>query len=97
MIQCKDCKYFETTENGQKVFKCDPFSNIVEPQCLEKWQLLRLDMLASSYQKMLSWYEQMAPMQNKIFKFVQQQINDVDESEKWKYEDDQNPDEPFLP
>jgi hypothetical protein len=54
-------------------------------------------MLASSYQQMLGWYEKMAPMQNKIFKFVQREINDADEAEKWKYEDEQDPDDPFFP
>ena len=88
MIQCKDCEFCETGPGGQRVFKCDPFSNIKEPQCLAKWQLIRLDMLVASYQGMLKWYGKLGPMQDKIFKYMQRELNDIDESEKWKIEED---------
>ncbi len=88
MIQCKDCEFYEQNDQGQRIFKCDPFNNIVEPECLQKWQLLRLDMLVASYRSMLGWYEKMAPMQNKIFKYVQREINDMDESERWKFDNE---------
>ena len=87
MIQCKDCELFEAGENGRRSFKCDPFMNIKEPECLAKWQLLRLDMLVSSYRGMLNWYEKMGPMQNKIFKYVQREIDSIDESDNWKIDD----------
>jgi hypothetical protein len=37
----------------------------------------------------------MAPMQDKIFKYVQREINDTDETERWKVpdEDDDEPDQ----
>ena len=88
MIQCKDCELYELGENGQRSFRCDPFCNIKEPECLAKWQLIRLDMLVSSYQGMLQWYRKMEPMQNKIFKYMQHEIDSMDESEKWKIEDE---------
>ena len=88
MIQCKDCRYFETGPDGRRNFKCDPFTNIVEPECLAKWQLIRLDMLVASYQQMVSWYEKLAPLQNKIFKYMQHEIDDIDESDKWRIDDD---------
>jgi len=84
MIQCVDCEFFEIQDNGQRAFKCDPFSNIKEPECLMKMQIMRLDMIASSYRGMLSWQEKMAPMQNKLFKYVQREINEIDESDSWK-------------
>ena len=88
MIQCKDCELCEFGENGQRSFRCDPFSNIKEPECLAKWQLIRLDMLVSSYQGMLQWYRKMEPMQNKIFKYMQREIDSMDESEQWKTDDE---------
>jgi len=94
MIQCKDCQYFEMGSDGQRSFKCDPFTNIVEPECLAKWQLIRLDMLVASYRQMLGWYQKLAPLQNKLFKYMQREIEDLDESDKWRTEEDDNEDEP---
>ncbi len=87
MIQCKDCEFFETGPNGQKSFKCDPFSNIKEPECLAKWQLIRLDMLVASYQSMLQWYGKFAPLQDKILKYMNREIEDMEESDSWKFDD----------
>jgi hypothetical protein len=105
MIQCIQCELCELAADGRRTFKCDPFSNIKEPECLAKWQLIRLDMLLASYQGMLHWQRQMEPLQKKMMKFVEREINDIDESDKWKLEDedeptDQPPDvppEPDLP
>ena len=88
MIQCVDCEFCEIQDNGHKVFKCDPFSNIKEPECLMKMQIIRLDMIAASYRGMLNWQEKMAPMQSKLFKYVQREIDDIDESDSWKQTDD---------
>jgi len=88
MIECKDCEFCETGPDGRRVFKCDPFSNIVEPECLAKWQLIRLDMLVSSYQSMLAFQTKFAPLQDKILKYMQREIEDLDESDKWKYDDE---------
>ena len=87
MIQCKECELCEFGPEGKRIFRCDPFTNIKEPECLAKWQLIRLDMLLASYQGMLKWYGKLAPMQNKIFKYMQRELNDIDESEKWKIEE----------
>ena len=88
MIQCKDCEFCEIRPDGQRIFKCDPFVNIKEPECLGKWQLLRLDMLVSGYRGMLGWYEKMGPMQSKIMKYVQRELDDIDEAEKWKTDEE---------
>lgn len=88
MIQCNDCEYYEIGTDGQRVFKCDPFSTIKEPECLAKWQLIRLDMLVASHQGMLNWQNKMAPLQNKLFKYMQQEIDDIDESQKWKLDEE---------
>ena len=93
MIQCKECELCETGADGRHSFKCDPFSNIKEPECLAKWQLIRLEMLVASYQGMMAWYEKLSPLQDKIFKYMQREIEDIDESDQWKLEDGEEPNE----
>lgn len=94
MIQCKDCELCQVGPDGRRVFKCDPFVNIKEPECIAKWQLIRLDMLVSSYQQMLKWQEKFAPLQDKLLKFMKREIEDMDESEQWKLDDeDQQPED----
>ena len=75
-------------EDGKRTFKCDPFSNIKEPECIAKWQLIRLDMLVASYQSMLKWYGKLAPMQDKIVRYMQREIDELDEAEQWKLNDE---------
>ena len=106
MIQCKDCEYFNRDKDtGRITLRCDPFSTIREPACLDKMQLLRLDALLQSYQTMLRWYQKLAPMQEKMFDIVKREMDDYDESESWKYdeqdnedkEDDENDEQGFEP
>lgn len=89
MIQCKDCEYYKQDEHGRRTFCCDPFTNIKEPECLQKWQILRLDYLVSQYQMMLSSQQKMAPIQDKIFKYVKRELDDIDEADRWKIDEDQ--------
>ena len=35
MIQCKDCELCEAGPNGKRIFRCDPFNNIKEPECIK--------------------------------------------------------------
>lgn len=84
MMQCKDCEFYESGPENRRGFKCDPFTNIKEPECIAKWQLIRLDMLVASYHQMLGWQAKMAPLQDKILKFMQREIEDMDESDRWK-------------
>ena len=94
MIQCKDCELYEAGEDGKRAFKCDPFSSIKEAECIAKWQLIRLDMLVASYQSMLQWYGKLAPIQDKLFRYMEKEIEDIDESEKWKLdEEDEEPEQ----
>lgn len=87
MIQCRDCEYYSQDEHGMRSFKCDPFENIKEPECLQKWQILRLDFLVSQYQSMLISQQKMAPMQEKLFKYVKRELDDIDEADRWKIDD----------
>lgn len=96
MLQCKDCELYRQESDGRRVFLCDPFMNIKEPECLEKWQLLRLDMLLQTFGNMTAMQARMAPLQDKIFKYIKREIDDMEETDKWKYEDnaDQHDDFP---
>jgi len=90
MIQCKDCELCEIGPDNRRTFKCDPFVNIKEPECIAKWQLIRLDMLVSTYQGMLKWYEKMAPLQSKIMKYMQRELDEMNETEKWKIDEEED-------
>ncbi|MBN2138642.1 MAG: hypothetical protein JW720_12615 [Sedimentisphaerales bacterium] len=90
MIQCKDCELYEAGEDGKRAFKCDPFSNIKEPECIAKWQFIQLNMLVAAQQGMLQWYGKLAPIQDKLFRYMEKEIEDIDESEKWKLPDDED-------
>ncbi len=96
MIQCKDCELCEFGPDGKRTFKCDPFSNIKETECIAKWQLIRLDMLLASYQSMLHWYDKLAPVQNKLMKYMKKELEEMDETERWKVEEDENEDSDTL-
>lgn len=88
MIQCQDCEFFSQEPNGRITLKCNPFVNIKEPECLQKWQLLRLDALVQGNQATLNWYNKIGPMQDKMFKFMQREMDDMEDSDSWKYQDD---------
>ncbi len=90
MIQCKDCQFFDRTESGQIGFSCDPFLNIVEPECLQKWQLIKINQMAEAHQATLGYYQKLAPMQDKLFKAMERELDDIGEAESWKNTDDEN-------
>ena len=93
MIQCKDCEFCQMSPDGRRTFKCDPFTNIKEAECIAKWQLIRLDMLVASYQEMLKFQGKFAPLQDKIFKYMQRELDDMSESDQWKIDDDEGENE----
>ncbi len=93
MIQCESCQYFHRGGDGEVSFRCDPFSTIVEPECLMKWQLIKINQMVASYQATLGYYRKLAPMQEKMFKFMEREMDDMSEGEKWKVDDEQDEDE----
>jgi len=98
MLQCKDCEFFHRSETGQISLTCDPFSTIKEPQCLQKWQLLKVNQMVANYQLMLDYYRKLAPIQEKMFNYVEKELEDINESDKWKVdEDDDEPQEDWTP
>ena len=88
MIQCKECEFYHRTESGEVGFSCDPFTNVKEPECLTKWQLLKINQMVAAYQATLDYYRRLAPMQEKMFKVMEREIDDISEADKWKVDDD---------
>ncbi|NLE30009.1 MAG: hypothetical protein GX629_10110 [Phycisphaerae bacterium] len=90
MLQCKDCEFCLRDNLGRVVLRCDPFSNIKEPECLQKWNLLKLDIMVRSYQSTLNFYQKLAPLQEKMLKHIEREIGDIEEADQWKYKADEN-------
>ncbi len=95
MLQCSECEHCVRGPGGQITFSCDPFSNIKEPECLVKWQLLRLseqgeklDRLVAAYEATVAMYRKLAPLQEKMFRHMEREIDDIEEGESWKYGDE---------
>lgn len=95
MLQCSDCEYYSRGPSGEVSLRCDPLSTIKEPECLAKWQLLRtgdlcqkIDRLVSAYEATLEIYRRFAPMQEKMFKHMEREIDDAEESDSWKQQDE---------
>ena len=44
-------------------------------------------MLLASYQGMLKWYGKLAPLQDKLIQYMQREINDLDEADRWKIDE----------
>ena len=89
MLQCEQCEFFHRDEKGRISFSCDPFTNVKEPQCLLKWQLIKINQMVEAYQATLGYYHKLAPMQDKLFKAMERELNDMDSAESWKYHGDE--------
>ncbi len=93
MIQCRDCEFFQEGPNGEIGFSCDPFRNVKEPECLAKWQIIKLNQMVGAYQSQLAFYKKLAPLQEKMFRMVEREMDDMNEADNWKYDDED--DEPW--
>lgn len=91
MIQCKDCEFFKRSPGGEISFSCDPFENIKEPECLAKWKLIKINQMVATYQATLEYYRKLAPMQEKMFKVMERELDDISEADKWKIADEDEP------
>ena len=93
MMKCSECEYFARGASGQVGFRCDPFSTVKEPECLAKWQLIKIDMMVRAYQATVEMYKRIAPLQEKMFRHMEKEIDDIDEADRWKYGLDEEEDE----
>lgn len=97
MLQCKDCEFCEFGPQGQVQLKCNPFSNVKEPECLTKWQLLRLDMMTSAYMATIAEYKKIAPLQEKLYRRMSREMDEMDDADSWKHDEEDDEDEPPPP
>ena len=88
MIQCSECEHFVAGPGGQITLKCNPYTTIKEPDCLQKWQLAKLDLMVQAYQATIQMYRRLAPMQEKMFELMKREIEDLDDADSWKTESD---------
>ena len=100
MMQCEDCEFFRRRADGSPDLTCDPFSNIKEPECIAKWQLAQLFTMAKSYEATLDMHRRMAPLQERMMRHVERELDENDEADRWKYTadddaDDDDLDDPF--
>lgn len=94
MIQCVDCEFYSRNADGSPRLTCDPFSTIKEPECLGKWQLVQLQTIAKSHKATLDMYAQLAPIQERMFRHMERELDEADEADRWKYDDeDENDDD----
>ena len=93
MIQCQQCEFFHRDDKGRVNFSCDPFTNIKEPECLQKWQLIKINQMVDAYQATLNYYRKLAPMQDKLFKAMEQELDDMQNGESWKHSEDEEEDQ----
>ncbi len=100
MIQCESCEFFARDPNNAPLLLCDPFSTIKEPECIQKHQLAKLVTLAQSHQATLDMYKKIAPLQEKMIRHVEREIDETEDADRWKYEsledtDEDDEDDPF--
>jgi hypothetical protein len=92
MIQCQTCEFFRRGADGSPELTCNPFTTIKEPECLVKWQLVQLTVIAKSHQATLDMYERLAPLQEKMFKHMEREIDDAEEADRWKLAEEEEED-----
>jgi hypothetical protein len=92
MLQCQNCEFFESLPDGSVRFHCDPFRNIKEPECLVKWQLLKLDVLVRSHQATLAMYERLGPLQERMMRHMERELREADDADRWKHDEDDEDD-----
>ncbi|RME41789.1 MAG: hypothetical protein D6788_00485 [Planctomycetota bacterium] len=96
MLQCEDCELFRRRPDGSPELTCDPFRNIKEPYCLWKWSVLQLGVIARSHEATLEFYRRVAPLQEKMFRYMEREIDEAEEADRWKTgPDDEDDDDIF--
>ena len=97
MLQCGQCEFFLQDQMGRIHLHCNPFTNVKEPECLKKWELVKLDILVRSYQATVNFYQKLAPLQEKMIKHIEREIEEIEEGDKWKHDEkDQEDDQDDL-
>jgi len=85
MLRCEECEYFRRKADGSPHLLCDPFSTVKEPECLIKWQLVQLGTMVKSHQATLDMYRRLAPLQEKMFRHMEREIDEAEDADRWKF------------
>lgn len=93
MLRCQDCEFYRVNPDGTPRLICDPLSNIKEPECLMKLQLVQLNTIARSHQATLDVYKRLAPIQEKMMRYMEREIDEAEAGDQWKLglDDDNDP------
>jgi len=97
MLRCEDCEFFNRASDGSPQLTCDPYSTIKEPECLQKWQIVQLRIMAEAHQSTLEMHRRLAPLQDKLFRHMEREIDEAEDADRWKYDrpEDDDDDDPF--
>jgi hypothetical protein len=71
-------------------FSCDPYANIKEPECLAKWQLIKIDRMVAAYEATLAMHERMAPLQERMMRHMERELDEAEDADRWKFLDDED-------
>lgn len=86
MLRCEDCEFFKRLPDGSPHLACDPYSTIKEPECLAKWELRQLQIIADAHRATLDMHRRFAPLQQKLFKHLEKEIDETEDADRWKYD-----------
>lgn len=94
MLRCDECEYHRRNADGSSRLTCDPFSTIREPECLVKLQLVQLSTIARSHQATLEMYQRFAPLQEKMFRHMEREMDENEAADQWKlgFDEEENKD-----
>lgn len=117
MLTCTECDLFRAEAHGRARWTCNPFSNVKESECLQKWIIITLDNqtagvseclaqqsamlkelagIRKAYEATLSHYNKLAPLQEKMMKHMEREIDEAEDADSWKrsLEDEDENDKP---
>jgi len=62
-----------------------------------KWQLAQLQVIAESHQATLEMHRRFAPLQEKLFRHMERELDETEDADRWKYDlgEDEDEDDPF--
>ena len=93
MLRCQDCDLYRERPDGTGALTCNPFVTIKEPECRAQLQLTYLKIVAESHQSTLALYRRFAPLQERMLRHIEREIDEAEEDDRWKIGDDEDEDE----
>ncbi|NOT02067.1 MAG: hypothetical protein HOP29_15755 [Phycisphaerales bacterium] len=85
MLRCEDCEFFSRGPDGRPMLACDVYSTIKEPECVGKIQVNLLQRMVRAFEATLDLNRRLAPLQEKMMRHVEREIDEADDADKWKF------------